>query len=383
MLVIKNGKIITMANQVIENGIILVEDGKIKEIGQDLAIPSNAEVIDATGKYVFPGLIDAHTNIGLKEGVLRWEGADHVEQTEAVVPQMRPIDGVNPFDPELGDALATGVTTSLIAPGDVNVIGGIGSVFKLTGKTADIMFRRDVCVKAALGEKPKNIFGRKKMPSTRMGTAYLLRKALSDAKEYQNKLELGKEDKDKMPKRDLKLESLVKVLNQELPLHIHAHRADDIMTAIRICKEYDVKMVLVHAYEAYKVVDRLAENNIPVIFGPIWSCRWQVETANLQLDTPKVLADHNVSLALTTAHPDKPIFMLPTCASLAVREGLNPYAALEAITIGAARILGIDDIVGSLEVGKDADIVIADGHPLQIMSNVEKTIIEGKVVYSR
>ncbi|MFP4456442.1 MAG: amidohydrolase [Clostridia bacterium] len=383
MLAIKNGNIITVTKGFIKDGTILVEDGKITKVGQNIEVPNGAEVIDAKGRYVIPGMIDAHTNIGLKEGSLRWEGSDHVEKTEAVVPQLRAIDGVNPFDVAIKDAVANGITTTLIAPGDDNTIGGLGSVFKLKGITADQMFVKDACVKIALGENAKNIFDRKKMPSTRMGTAYLLRKAFYDAKQYEKELKEKEEKPDKKVKRDLKSEMLLKVLNHELPLHVHAHRADDIMTAIRIAKEFDVKMVLVHGYEADKVAKELYDNNIAVIYGPILNARTQVETANLNMKTPKLLSEAKVELALTTAHPAKPIAILPTCAALAIREGLNVCTAINAITITPAKLLGVDDRVGSIEVGKDADIVIFNGHPLQVTSTVEKTLINGEVVYTK
>lgn len=383
MLAIINGNIITVTKGFIEKGTILIEDGKITKVGQDIEVPEDAKVIDAKGKYVIPGLIDAQTNIGLKEGSLRWEGSDHVEKTEAVVPQLRAIDGVNPFDVAIKDAVANGITTTLIAPGDDNTIGGLGSVFKLKGITADQMYIKDACVKVALGENAKNIFNRKKMPSTRMGTAYLLRKAFYDAKEYEKELKEKEENPDKKVKRDLKSEMLLKVLNHELALHVHAHRADDIMTAIRIAKEFDVKMVLVHGYEADKVAKELYKNDVAVIYGPILNSRTQVETANLNMKTPKLLNEAKVELALTTAHPAKPIAILPTCAALAIREGLNVCTAINSITITPAKLLGVDDRVGSIEEGKDADIVIFNGHPLQITSTVEKTIINGEVVYTK
>ncbi len=383
MLAIINGNIITVTKGFIEKGTILIEDGKITKVGQDIEVAEDAKVIDAKGKYVIPGLIDAQTNIGLKEGSLRWEGSDHVEKTEAVVPQLRAIDGVNPFDVAIKDAVANGITTTLIAPGDDNTIGGLGSVFKLKGITADQMYIKDACVKVALGENAKNIFNRKKMPSTRMGTAYLLRKAFYDAKEYEKELKEKEENPDKKVKRDLKSEMLLKVLNHELALHVHAHRADDIMTAIRIAKEFDVKMVLVHGYEADKVAKELYKNDVAVIYGPILNSRTQVETANLNMKTPKLLNEAKVELALTTAHPAKPIAILPTCAALAIREGLNVCTAINSITITPAKLLGVDDRVGSIEEGKDADIVIFNGHPLQITSTVEKTIINGEVVYTK
>lgn len=381
MLVIKNGKLLTITNGIIENGAILIENGKIKEIGKNVTIPKNAKVIDASGKYVLPGLIDAHTNIGLKEGGIRWEGADHIEQTEAVVPQLRPVDGFNPLDVALKEAREAGVTVSNVTPGDVNVFGGIGSAFKLAGYLADEMYITDTCVKVALGENAKNIFGGKKIPSTRMGTAALLRENLLKASNYLKKLKKGKEDDSKMPKRDLKMEALVRVIKKEIPLHIHAHRADDIMTAIRITNEFNVNMVLVHAYEAYKVAKYLKKYKIPVVFGSIWSARWQVETANLNMATPKILVDEGVKIALTTTHPNQPIYLLPMCAALAVREGLSMQEALKSITINAAEIMGLSNRIGSLETGKDADIVIMDNHPLQLMSKVEYTLINGEIVY--
>lgn len=381
MLAIKNAKVITITNGVIDKGTVLIENGKIKAVGTDIEIPAEAQIIEAEGKYVMPGLIDAHTAIGLKEGGMRWEGADHIENTDPVLPHLRAVDGFNPEDVALQDAIEAGVTTCGVMPGDANVLGGIGFAVKTSGSVVDKMVVAEVGLKGALGEQAKRMTGGKRMPATRMGTAAVLRQALLKAKSYAKKLEKAKENPDKEPDRNLKMEAVLKVLNKELPLFVHAHRADDIMTAIRIAKEFDIKLVLVHAYEAYKVTRYLKEYDIPVVYGPNFSARWQVETRNLREDTPAVLAQEGIKMAITTSHPSKPVALLTFCAGLAVRDGLCPDEALKAITINAAEIMGVADRVGSIEPGKDADLVILDGHPLHLMTRVEKTIVNGEVVY--
>ena len=379
LLAIKNATLLTVTQGVIEQGTLLIDQGKIAALGHNVAIPAEALVIDAKGGYVCPGFVDAHTALGLKEDSTRWEGADHNEITNPVVPHMRALDGFNPHDEALPTAREGGVTTTLVSPGTLNVLGGIAAVFKTcTSDTADAMFVKEFAVKVGLGTDVKSQWGgEKKMPSTRMGTAAMLREALQGARNYLKKKENG----DKAPDFDLKQETLARVLNGELPLLVHAHRADDIRTALRIASEFNVRMILTTGTEAHKVARELAQKEVPVIVGPLAQARMKVDTAGRTIITPAVLAEHKVLVALTTDHPSTPSYMLPFSAGLAIRGGMNPDEALKAITINAAEIIGMGDRVGSLEVGKDADVLILDGHPLRLRSRIQTTIINGKIEY--
>lgn len=379
MLAIKNGTLFTITGGVIEKGTLLIENGKISALGANVVIPSGATIIDAAGKFVAPGFIDAHTALGLKEDATRWEGADHNESTNPTVPHMRVVDGFNPEDLALGDAREAGVTTALVSPGTANVIGGIAQVFKTANSsTADTLYVKDVGVKVAFGEDVKQTWGTaKKMPSTRMGTAAVLREALYSAKGYMKK----QENPEKAPELDLKQESLVRVLKGELPLIVHAHRADDMHTALRIAKEFGIRIIFTTSTEAHKLVETLAHSGFPVIVGPLSQARMRVETAGRTIKTPGVLSAHNVKIAITTDHPSTPTSLLPFAAGLAVRGGLCREEALKAITLYPAQILGMADQLGSLEVGKDADVVILTGHPLNLQSQVVTTIISGRVEF--
>jgi imidazolonepropionase-like amidohydrolase len=379
LLAIKNATLLTVTKGVIENGTLLIEDGKIAALGQDVVVPAAAQVIDAKGGFVCPGFVDAHTALGLKEDSTRWEGADHNEITNPVVPHMRALDGFNPHDEALPTAREGGVTTTLVSPGTLNVLGGIAAVFKTSqSDTADAMYVKEFAVKVGLGNDVKGQWGgEKKMPSTRMGTAAMLREALQGARNYMKK----QENAEKAPDFDLKQETLARVLRGELPLLVHAHRADDIYTALRISAEFGVTMILTTGTEAHKLAKELAARNVPVIVGPLAQARMKVDTAGRTIITPGVLAEHGVKVALTTDHPSTPSYMLPFSAGLAIRGGMDPQEALKAITINAAEIIGMGDRVGSLEVGKDADVLILDGHPLRLRSRIQTTIINGKVEY--
>jgi imidazolonepropionase-like amidohydrolase len=384
MLAIINAHILTITGGEIENGVVLIEDGKIVQVGEHVDIPETADILDVEGAYLTPGLIDAHAAIGLKEEGLRWEGDDRNENTRSpITPHLHALDGFNPEDMGIYDAQENGVTTVMSAPGTANVIGGQAGIFKMLERaTADELFVETAGMQAALGEDPKGAWrAAKKMPSTRMGTAAILREALAKAKEYQKKLEKAKENPDKAPERDLQNEALVKVLNGDLPLIVHAHRADDMMTAVRVAKEFGVKLILTTATEAHKIGDALKEADVPVIVGPISQARMKVETAARTITTPAQLSEAGVKFALTTNHPDCPIASLPMQAGLAVRGGLCPEEAMKAITIYPAEILGMADRVGSIEAGKEADLVIWDGHPLRVYSTVLATFVGGELVY--
>ena len=382
-LFIKNGQIKSMAGQEFV-GNILIEGGKITAIGGDaeVKVPSEAIVIDALGCFVLPGFIEAHCHVGIGEEIYRWEGEDLNEMTDPVTPDMRAIDGINPEDEGFRDARLGGVTAVFTGPGSGNVIGGTGVVMKTAGKIVDKMIVRDPAgLKVAFGENPKMVYGeQKKMPMTRMGTAALLRQALVDAQVYRDKLEEGKTDSDKIPERDLGLETLMKVINREIPLRAHAHRADDIMTAIRIAREFKVDLVIEHCTEGHKIAEELAELGYPAVVGPLLTNRSKVELKDKSFKTPGILAKAGVKVAIMTDHSVTPIEQLPLCAALACKAGMDEEDALRAITINSAEILGVSDRIGSLEVGKDADIVIWNEHPFILTARPLYVIIDGKIV---
>lgn len=383
MLAIVNGKVYTMAGEVIEKGTVLMEGGKIKEVGRELAIPQNAKVIDAAGKYIFPGFIDAHSHIGIFEEAVGEIGEEGNEWTDPVTPQLRALDAINPGDQAFEDAVMGGVTCAFTGPGSANVIGGQSIAMKTYGKVIDQMVVKEPAgLKIAFGENPKRVYGeQKKMPATRMATAALLREALVNAQNYKAKLEKSHQNSDKPVERDLKMEILCDVLDKKLPLRAHAHRADDIMTAVRIAKEFDVNIVIEHCTEGHLIADELAELGIPAVVGPSFSSRSKVELKNLSFITPGILSAKGVKVAIMTDHPVIPIQYLPVCAALAVREGMKEEDALAAITINAAEILGIADRLGSLERGKDADVVVWNGHPLDIKSKPCCVVVNGEIVY--
>ncbi|HOB35523.1 MAG TPA: amidohydrolase [Bacillota bacterium] len=385
MRAIVNGKICTMAGAVLEKGTILIEAGKIKAVGADLAVPPGAEIIDAQGGYVLPGIIDAHTHIGVYEEGIGFEGADGNEMTNPATPHIRALDAVNPADKAFAGARAGGVTSLAVAPGSANVIGGQVLAMKTWGRVVDDMvIRAPLGLKVAFGENPKRVYSnQKKSPSTRMAVAAILRENLTAARNYLDKLERAKDDPEKAPDRDLKLEILAKVLRKEIPLRAHAHRADDIITAVRIAEEFDVDIVIEHCTEGHLIADFLAEKGVPAIIGPTLGTRPKVELVNATFRTPGILHKAGVKVALTSDHPVFPVQQLPIQAALVHKHGLPEEEALKAITINAAEILGIANRVGSLEPGKDADIVIFSGHPFHWKTRVEKTLIDGEIVYER
>ncbi|WP_066638300.1 amidohydrolase [Desulfolucanica intricata] len=378
MLAITGGTIFTMAGKNINKGTILISDGKIIKIGENLVIPPGAEIVNAEGKIITPGLIDAHSHVGIFEEVYQDEGADGNEITDPVTPHLRAVDAVNPEDLAFQDALKGGVTTVVTGPGSANVIGGEMVVLKTWGKTVDDMIIKfPIGLKAALGENPKRVYGSKKRtPYTRMASAALLREALVKAQNYLKKLESGKEE----PERDLKMEALARVLKQEIPLRVHAHRADDIMTAVRIAREFSLNLIVEHCTEGYKVAEELARFNVPAIIGPIITNRAKVELQGISLETAKHLSRAGVSFAIMTDHPVVPVQYLALSAGLTVRGGLSEDEALKSVTINAARILGLHKQLGSLEAGKDADLVIWAGHPFDLRTRVDKVYTNCKLL---
>lgn len=384
MLFIKNGKILTMEGQNYKKASILLEKGKIKAIGEDIKQPKNAEVIDANGKYVLPGLVDAHTHLGLSGHGLRWEGTDHNETTDNVTPHLRTIDAINTFDRSFADSLAGGVTTVATSPGSANVIGGQITTMKVGGsKRIDkLVIKAPSAMKCALGENPKNAHGQSKKtaPLTRMATAAIFREAFYKAKEYMEKKE--KSEDGKLPDYNIKHEALIPLLAREIPVHIHAHRADDIYTAIRLLKEFDLKGIIIHCSEGHLVADDLLEAGYPVLIGPTMGFPGKPETADKTFETVGILSRKGIKATITTDHPVIPLEHLNLCASLAVKAGMDEMDALKAITIVPAEIMGLGERLGSIKVGKDADITVWERHPLDATSKVLHTIIDGKIVYS-
>lgn len=382
MILIKNGKVLTMTDKIYEKGDVLIDGKKIVEVGENLQAPSDAQVIDAQGMWVMPGIVDAHCHIGMWEDGIGFEGADGNEATNPVTPELRAIDGINPDDNCFREAREHGVTSVVTGPGSANVIGGQFAALKTYGRRVeDMVFKEPLALKVAFGENPKRVYNDQgKSPSTRMATAAILRQNLINAQEYKKKLEKAKSDPDKMPERDLQMEILVKVLNREIPIKAHAHRADDILTAIRIAKEFDIDITIDHCTEGHRIADYLLEENAKVILGPLLSDRSKVELKNMSFKAPGILSKAGIKVAIMTDHPVIPVQYLPVCAAIAVREGMDEMEALKAITINAAEITGIADRVGSLEPGKDADIVIFDGHPLDFRSKTVWVFIDGHAV---
>lgn len=385
MILIKNGKLYTMVDKVYEKGSILVENGRIIAIGENLDVPEDAEIIDAEGMLVMPGMIDAHCHLGMWEDSIGFEGADGNEDVDPVTPQLRAIDSINPMDRTFEEAREGGITTVCTGPGSANVIGGTFATIKTYGNRIDDMIVREpAAMKIAFGENPKRVYAEKKQsPTTRMATAAILREQLFKARAYNEKLERAKLDPDKKPEFDMKMEALVQVIRREIPLKAHAHRADDIFTALRIAKEFDVDITLDHCTEGHLIADELAREGKYVINGPHLTERSKYELKNKTFKTPAALWKAGIKFSITTDHPVIPIQYLPICAGLAARDGLDEMEALKAITINAAEILGINDRVGSLEKGKDADIVIFEGHPFELACRTYAVLIDGKVVYRR
>ncbi len=382
MLAIKNAKLYTITDGIQEGTVLIDDQGKITALG-DVEIPAEAEVIDGTGKVLMPGMIDAHGHAGAYEESLGWEGSDGNETTDPITPHLRVLDAINPHEEGIKETLAGGVTAMCVLPGSANVIGGQGVVVHMHGNTVEEMIIKEGGLKMAFGENPKRVYsGQKKTPATRMATAAILRENLVKAQNYLAKLEKGEKDPDKAPERDLKMEILVRVLKRELPARAHAHRADDIMTALRIAKEFNLDMVIEHCTEGHKIVEELKEAGVWAIIGPTMTSRSKVELKDRSFETLKTLWEGGVPVTITMDHPVLPAQYLPTAASLAVKAGLPYEEALKAVTINPATLLGMADRYGSIEVGKMADLVLWSGDPLDTQSRVEKVFIHGRVVYT-
>lgn len=383
MLLIKNGYIKTMAGPDLEKSAVLIgDDGKILAVGQDLTAPESCAVIDAQGRLVTPGCVDAHCHIGLDNEGMGWEGHDYNEIVDPLTPQMRAIDSINPQDEAFALALRGGVTSACTGPGSANVVGGTFVAIKLSGKRVDNMIiRNPLAMKCAFGENPKRCYGQglKKSPTTRMATAALLRELLFKARNYMQELDAGKK-----PPFDMKLEAMLPVMRGEIPLKAHAHRADDILTSIRIAKEFGVKLTLDHCTDGAIIADELAQEGFSAFVGPTLGNKSKIELRNKSFTTPVVLHEAGVPISIITDAPVIPLQYLPMCAGLAVNAGLDEDAAWRAITINPAVQTGIGDRVGSLEPGKDGDVVIWTDNPLTTVgAEAAVTVVDGKIVYQK
>jgi len=379
MIALTNCKAVTVTNGTLENATILVEDGILKAVGVDVEIPMDAEVIDLGGKWVTPGFIDAHTHFSaMSEPRARGGGDDGNEITNPVTAHIRIIDALDPFGIAYEPVRKAGFTTCYTMPGSANVIGGTGIAFKLKdGKCIeDIIIPGTEMMKMALGENPKGCYGgQKKMPMTRMGTGAVLREALFQAKQYSD--ELAAETPDKKVKRDFKLDALVPVVRGEMRCRIHCHRADDIMTAIRVAEEFGLDFTVEHVTEGYKIADILAEKHVKCVVGPMRMVPSKMEIWGTKIENPGILEKAGVEFALT-ADAETMTQWLPEETGVAMAYGLSEDMAFKALTINAAKVLKLDHRIGSLEAGKDADLAIFDGHPLCNMTRCKATMIDGE-----
>ncbi|MBQ2957562.1 MAG: amidohydrolase [Clostridia bacterium] len=385
MILIKNGYLRPVTSPDIACGDILIDEGKIVAIGTDLEIPEGAEVIQAAGYLVTPGFVDGHCHIGMHEEATRWEGNDTNESSDPVTPQVRAIDSINPLDEAFDTALRGGVTTAVTGPGSANVVGGTFCAIKLYGDCVDdMLIKQPVAMKIAFGENPKGAYGQngRKAPITRMMTAALLRETLKKAQRYMEEVDEAEKDPEKKRPFDMKLEAMLPVMRGEIPLKSHAHRADDILTSIRIAKEFGVKITLDHCTEGHLIPQYLADFGAPVLVGPSFGSKTKQELKEKSFETPGILEKAGLNVSIITDAPVIPLNYLPLCAGLAVREGLSYEGAWRAITINPAKLAGIDDRVGSLEVGKDADIVLFSGDPLKdIGARAQLVLVDGEIAY--
>lgn len=375
MLAIRGGYIIPVSGTPIEGGTILIDGDRITAVGRELAIPEGCPVLDAAGCTITPGLIDAHCHVGIEEEIYRIEGDDLNETSDPITPHLMAIDGINLRDLAFSDAAAAGITRLLVPPGSANILGGQAVVLKTWAPNlTDMIYRNPWGLKAALGENPKRVYGgQNKAPKTRMASAALLRESLFAAGRQVDKAE----NQEKNARETFRNEPLIKVLRREMPLLLHVHRADDILTALRIKDEFHIDLILQHATEGFLVADELAKRQVPVCLGPLLVNRAKVEMKEVTFKSAAALAAAGVDFCLITDHPVIPIQYLGITAALTVREGLDEAKAIEAVTLAPARILGMDLELGSIVPGKRADLAIFDGHPLEIKSRVRHVVVDG------
>ena len=378
-MIIKNAVIHDAIHEEPYFGDILIKNGKLASVG--IVAETDGGVLDASGLHAWPGFIDAHSHIGLDAyGGPTGNTYDFNEMNDICCPELRGLDSYYAMDSAIPMALAGGVTTVAAGPGSANVLGGTFLAVKMVGKTVEeAMIRPSVAMKCAFGENPKRCYKDKSI-SARMTTAAKLRQMLFEAKDYMLRKEYAGDDVSKLPKFDMKMEALIPVLKREIPLKAHAHRSDDIMTAIRIAKEFGLRLTLEHCTEGHLIVDELKAANVPVAVGPGLSSPSKLELLNLSWTTPGILASAGIQVSIITDAPVVPQQYLPLCAGEAVKAGMDPFLALQAITINPARHIGVEDRVGSLEEGKDADIVLADGNPLVSDTSIKYVIVDGKIL---
>ena len=383
-MIIRNGLIFLIENDGFTKKDIELKDGKIERIGRNLSNDSGSEEFDAEGMYITPGLIDAHSHIGLFNESMRWEGEDGNEEFDPVTPDMNAVDGINPFDISFREALEGGVTTASTGPGSANVIGGSFATISLYGNIVDNMvIQSPASMKCAFGENPKGVYGQKgKAPVTRMGVAAILRETLVKAENYIARKE-DAQYKGEHFDIDPKMEAMIPVIEKDIPLKAHAHRADDICTAIRIAKEFNVKLTLEHCTEGHLIADYIAEEGLSAQVGPTFGSRTKVELTNKSFETAKILSERGVKVSIITDHPVIPQQSLNMCAAMAVKAGMDEFEALKAITLNPAQTLGIDHLKGQLKEGLDADIVIWDQHPLELQAATMRVDVKGEEVFGR
>lgn len=386
MILIKNGKILTMAGKTYESGCILIKDKKIFEVGDEINLNQYeiTEIIDAKDLWVMPGLIEAHCHIGINEERKGIEGDDCNEKNDPITPYNRAIDGINPMDSAFHNAISSGITSVMVGPGSSNIAGGQFAFIKTNGRSVDKMVVLEpAAMKIAFGENPKtNYTNLNKVPSSRMTIAALLREEIFKAKQYQQE-KLESEKAGKPFELNFRRECWIPVLNNEIPLKAHAHRVDDILTAIRIAKEFNLDLTIDHCTEGHLIAEEIKASGFPAIVGPSLASRSKIEIQNKDFKTAGILNKAGIKVAITTDHPVTRIQYLPICAGFAVKEGLDMNEGFKSITIYPAEICNVSKRVGSIEVGKDADISIFDGNPLELFTNTIYTIIDGEIVYNK
>ncbi|MDE5939304.1 MAG: amidohydrolase [Lachnospiraceae bacterium] len=379
-MLIVHGNIKTMEGRDFPDGYVEIRDRKIAALGEMKDCPkAEGQVLDVQGSLVMPGIIEAHCHMGITEEKKGMEGDDCNENVNPVTPYLRAIDAINPMDAAFRDAMQAGITSAMIGPGSANVVGGQFAFVKTHGRCIDDMIVKEpAAMKVAFGENPKvNYSGQGVSPSTRMAIAALLREELTRAEAYRKKREQNKDEE-----TDFRYECWLPVLRGEIPLKAHAHRADDILTAVRIAKEFHLRMTLDHCSEGHLIVEELRAAGFPAIVGPDMASRNKIEVQNMAFKTAGLLAEHGILTAVTTDHPVSKIQFLPICAGLAVKAGMSSEEGLRSITINAAKICGVDDRVGSLAPGKDADIAVFAGNPMEVFTKTLYTLIDGEIVYS-
>lgn len=384
MILIKNGKILTMAGATYDPGNLLIKDGKIAQIGPQIQADEKelSEIIEASGCWVMPGLIESHCHIGITEEKKGLEGDDCNETKDPITPYIRGMDAINPMDSAFHNAISAGITGMMVGPGSSNVVGGQFVFMKADGRCMeDMILLEPAAMKVAFGENPKsNYNGLGVIPTTRMTSAAMLREEIFNAIQYKKNKERAQKNGDDFSV-DFKVECWMPVLKKEIPLKAHVHRTDDIMTAIRIAKEFDLDMTLDHCTEGHLIAEEIAASGFPAIIGPTLASRNKIEVQYMDFKTAGILHKHGVKVSVCTDHPVSRIQYLPICAGFAAKEGLGIEEGLKAITINPAEICRVSHRIGSLEIGKDADIAIFNGNPMEVFTKALYTIINGEVIY--